>query len=106
MFISFLHNFLLLVSICFPLGTMGSVKEDSPTTFLPEVGSFFSFSNDWKPTKHASKITVSNGLAWSEDLKSMYYIDSPTRKVVAFDLDAKNVKICKYSCSNTQYNSI
>ena len=70
---------------------------DTPWQFVPEVGSLFSFSKDWKPTKHVTKITVSNGLAWSEDLKFMYYIDSPTRKVDAFDFDAENVKLCKYS---------
>jgi sugar lactone lactonase YvrE len=68
----------------------------SVTKFPPEVGSLFSFSKDWKPTKHVSKISVSNGLAWSEDLRSMYYIDSTTRKVEVFDLDAENVQICKY----------
>ncbi|GFG33757.1 hypothetical protein Cfor_05109 [Coptotermes formosanus] len=73
-------------------GTMGP-KPDVPKIFLPEVGSFFSFSKDWKPTKHLTKITVSNGLAWSEDLKSMYYIDSTTKKVDAFDFDAENAKL-------------
>lgn len=75
-------------------------KPDVPKIFLPEVGSFFSFSKDWKPTKHLTKITVSNGLAWSEDLKSMYYIDSTTKKVDAFDFDAENAKLCKYSCTD------
>lgn len=72
--------------------------------FVPEVGSFYSFSKDWKPTKHLSKVTVSNGLAWSEDLTTMYYIDSVKKKVDAFDFDAENVKICEYTCFNTLYN--
>ena len=72
-------------------------RENSEGKFTPEVGSLFSFSKDWKPTKHVTKITVANGLAWSEDLKFMYYIDSTTRKVDAFDFDAENAKICKYS---------
>jgi hypothetical protein len=79
---------------------------DSPGELPPEVGSLFSFSKDWKPKKHVSNISVANGLAWSEDLKLMYYIDSATRKVHAFDLDAENVKICKYSCFNRQYDNI
>jgi sugar lactone lactonase YvrE len=86
------------VTFCFLAGTM-STEVDSQGQFIPEVGSLFSFSKDWKPTKHVTKITVSNGLAWSEDLKLMYYIDSPTSKVDAFDFDAENVKLCKYSCT-------
>ena len=90
----------LLINIkatfCFPAGTMER-EEGSEGKFTPEVGSLFSFSKDWKPTKHATKITVSNGLAWSKDVKLMYYIDSTTRKVDAFDFDAENAKICKYS---------
>ena len=90
----------LLINIkatfCFPAGTMGR-EEGYEAKFAPEVGSLFSFSKDWKPKKHVTKITISNGLAWSEDLKLMYYIDSITGKVDAFDFDAENVKLCKYS---------
>ncbi len=32
-------------------------------------------------------IRISNGLAWSPDHKIFYYIDTPTRKVKAFDYD-------------------
>jgi sugar lactone lactonase YvrE len=33
-------------------------------------------------------VTISNGLAWSKDTRTFYYIDTPTRKVLAFDYDS------------------
>jgi sugar lactone lactonase YvrE len=32
-------------------------------------------------------VSVSNGLAWSLDERVMYYVDSPTRRIVAYDYD-------------------
>jgi len=35
------------------------------------------------------KVSVSNGIVWSADKKTMYYIDTPTSMVQAFDYDNK-----------------
>ena len=40
--------------------------------------------------KHLSNITVSNGIVWTKDGKTMYYIDTPTMNVDAFDFDGTN----------------
>jgi sugar lactone lactonase YvrE len=32
-------------------------------------------------------VTISNGMAWTADKSVMYYIDTPTRQVVAYDFD-------------------
>lgn len=38
-------------------------------------------------TRLLDGICISNGLAWSPDYKTFYYIDTPTREVKAFDYD-------------------
>jgi sugar lactone lactonase YvrE len=34
-------------------------------------------------------VTISNGLAWTPDGGTLYYVDSPTRRVQAFDFDGE-----------------
>jgi sugar lactone lactonase YvrE len=34
-----------------------------------------------------SGVRISNGLAWSPDYRTLYYIDTPTRQVMAYDYD-------------------
>lgn len=63
----------------FLAGTM-DLGESDPT------GSLYSF--DWKSvTKLLEGVTISNGLTWSPDYKTFYYIDTPTRIVRAYDYD-------------------
>ena len=40
--------------------------------------------------KMLSNITISNGIVWTSDKKTMYYIDTPTGKIKAFDFNNKN----------------
>ncbi|XP_049805554.1 regucalcin-like [Schistocerca nitens] len=71
-------------------GTMGPYKNNKVT---PERGMLFSLDKDRKAVTHVTKIGIANGLAWSLDNKTMYYIDSATRRVDAFDFDIKAGKI-------------
>jgi len=50
------------------------------------IGSLYSFDGK-ETTRLLDGITISNGLAWSPDHKTFYYIDTPTREVKAFDYD-------------------
>src|SRR5215204_2650766 len=34
-----------------------------------------------------ANVSVSNGLAWSLDHTTMYFVDSPTRRIVGFDYE-------------------
>lgn len=69
----------------FLAGTM-DMNEKDPT------GSFYSF--DGKSTQILFRdVTISNGMAWSPDYKTFYYIDTPTCEVRAYDYDVKTGEI-------------
>ena len=40
-----------------------------------------------KLTKHLTSISLSNGMGWSPDNRTMYYIDSLQKKLYAYDYD-------------------
>lgn len=54
---------------------------------VPALGSLYRVDAQWRTTRMVAPVSISNGLAWSRDGCIMYYIDSPTRRVDAFDFD-------------------
>lgn len=50
-------------------------------------GGLYSYASDGTLNKLLSGIGISNGLAWSPDHRTLYYIDTPTRQVMAYDYD-------------------
>ena len=64
-------------------GTMG-ISE------APGLGSLYRIDGAWRIERVVDGVSISNGLAWSGDGRTMYYIDSPTRRVDAFDFDPAN----------------
>ncbi len=71
----------------FLAGTM-NLNEKDPT------GSLYSFDGN-SITKLLSDVTISNGLTWSADGKTFYYIDTPTRQVKAYDYDLDSSAIAE-----------
>ena len=61
-------------------GTMGLNGERG-------IGALYSFDAAPSSRCHLRDVSISNGLAWSLDGWTLYYIDSPTRRVDAFDFD-------------------
>jgi sugar lactone lactonase YvrE len=51
------------------------------------TGSLYSIDVRLHVRKHLSNIGVSNGIAWSSDGRTMYYIDSKAGSIDAFDYD-------------------
>jgi len=67
------------------LGTMG--EGAPPGLSRRALGSIYSFDRNGSATTRCGDISVANGLAFSADSRSMFYIDTITKKVDVFDLD-------------------
>jgi sugar lactone lactonase YvrE len=75
---------------CDPAGRLLAGTMDLKET--DNTGSLYSF--DGKNVKTLfGDVCISNGLAWSPDHKTFYYIDTPTREVRAFDYDVASGNI-------------
>jgi sugar lactone lactonase YvrE len=61
-------------------GTMG-------VDHRPNAGALYRLDPDLRVTAMVPRTTISNGLDWSPDARTMYYIDTPTRRVDRFDFD-------------------
>lgn len=58
-----------------------------------ETGSLYVLDADRHVRKMLDKVTTSNGIVWSLDHRTMYYIDTPTQRVDAFDYNVKTGNI-------------
>jgi sugar lactone lactonase YvrE len=76
---------------CDPSGRLwaGSMAYDS----RPGAGSLYRLDADHSVHEMLPDVTISNGLAWTPDGATMYYIDTPTGRVDAFDADPETGEI-------------
>jgi sugar lactone lactonase YvrE len=70
------------------VGTM-DLAEEKP------LGSVYKLDNQLKLTEQISGVTVSNGIIWNSDYQKMYYIDSPSEKVVVYNYNLAKGEISK-----------
>lgn len=63
------------------------------TLFTEGAGSLYRISEDLTVDKKLEDLTISNGMAWTEDQSTFYFIDSPTQKVQEFGFDAVSGEI-------------
>ncbi|XP_076462870.1 regucalcin-like [Babylonia areolata] len=69
-------------------GTMG--PELGNARVEPEAGALYTLDVDRTIRKQEDKVHISNGLAWSQDNRTLFYIDSTPRKIFAYDFDLEN----------------
>jgi sugar lactone lactonase YvrE len=68
------------------VGSMNT-KQTAPTANLYKV------DVRGMASKMLDRVTISNGIVWTKDKKTMYYIDTPTGSIQAFDFDASSSSI-------------
>lgn len=67
-------------------GTMAISEKESE-------GNLYVMETDLSVKKKIENVTISNGIAWNADSTVMYYINTPTNYVFAFDYNIKNGEI-------------
>ncbi|XP_025926057.1 regucalcin isoform X1 [Apteryx rowi] len=72
-------------------GTMA--EEIRPAVLERHQGSLYALLTDLSVVKHFDHVDISNGLDWSLDHKTFFYIDSLSYSVDAFDYDLQTGKI-------------
>jgi sugar lactone lactonase YvrE len=70
---------------CDPAGRLWAGTKDANGS--RPIGSLYRLGADAKPARMLTGLTVSNGLGWSPDRTTMYFIDSPTQRIDVFDFD-------------------
>jgi sugar lactone lactonase YvrE len=63
------------------------------TKFIEGAGSLYRIGSDLQPEVHLKNLTISNGMAWTENQDTFYFIDTPTRKIQEFSFDAETGEI-------------
>ncbi len=69
-------------------GTMSHTDE-------PEKGSLYMLDRDLSYHRKIEHVSISNGLAWSPDHHTFYFIDTPTFTVMAYDYEEKSGDISR-----------
>lgn len=73
-------------------GTMSNAENEGKGD-TPPAGTLYLLDTNLQIKPVLRDVTISNGIGWSADNTVMYFIDTPTGKVFAFDFDAQSGEI-------------
>lgn len=59
------------------------------TLFTEGAGSLYRIGPDLQPKVQLTNLTISNGMAWTADQQTFYFIDTPIKKIQEFAFDPK-----------------
>ena len=76
---------------CDPAGRLWAGTKDAVGS--RPLGSLYRLGADRRPERILTGLTVSNGLGWSPDRTTMYFIDSPTQRIDVFDFELESGEI-------------
>lgn len=65
----------------------GGTMYEGPDTGEPTEGRLYRFDSDGSLHLMETGLTISNGMGWSPDLKTMYFTDTLRRVIYAYDFD-------------------
>ncbi|MCH2115436.1 MAG: SMP-30/gluconolactonase/LRE family protein [Pirellulales bacterium] len=72
---------------CDPSGRFWAGTMHKVDALTKSSGALYSLDADHRVAKHVDSVGVSNGIVWTQDAKTMYYIDTVSAAVDAFDFD-------------------
>jgi sugar lactone lactonase YvrE len=76
---------------CDPAGRLWAGTKDAVGS--RSIGALYRLGPDRRPVQVLTGLKVSNGLGWSPDRTTMYFIDSPTQRIDVFDFDLERGEI-------------
>ena len=69
---------------------IGTMSNDGS---IEGAGALYRLDEGGQLTRVLDRLTIANGMGWSSNQRTMYFIDSPTREVWAFDFDPADSSI-------------
>lgn len=60
------------------------------TLFTEGAGSLYRIGFNLTPEAQLKNLTISNGMAWTADMQTFYFIDTPTKKIQEFAFDPES----------------